>query len=305
MTGPAPFAIILGFPRSGTTLLSCLLNHHPEISCPPEPYVTMACARFIAEDQADGLAVGVLSALGFAGIAEDEVLKLLRELTLSLHRRMGDGKPVMVEKGGFNIFYLDAVERIFGRHAKFICVRRNPLDAILSMKELTDGIGIFLGELRPYLQANPSPLGAFADAWADREAALSAFIARNRETVVEYRYEDLLEKPEETLARITAFLGVAALNPGEIGAALRGKLPIGFGDWKIHQKTNIDNQSAGRWKSGLSKAQLARVLPGLAEPMLRHGYDVPRLPKTPDRATALRQFQAMTGLRRSALKAPQ
>ena len=33
---------LIGLPRSGTTLLSQLLNNHPEIDAPPEPWVMLA-----------------------------------------------------------------------------------------------------------------------------------------------------------------------------------------------------------------------------------------------------------------------
>ena len=47
---PTPsFVVLLGFPRSGTTLLSRLLDAHPEISCPPETHLLSAASRFLSE----------------------------------------------------------------------------------------------------------------------------------------------------------------------------------------------------------------------------------------------------------------
>ena len=63
--------VILGMPRSGTTLLRRLLDVHPAICCPPETNLLGAAARFLREETfAGGMAIGVLSGLSFAGIAE-------------------------------------------------------------------------------------------------------------------------------------------------------------------------------------------------------------------------------------------
>ncbi|HXE53684.1 MAG TPA: sulfotransferase, partial [Tepidisphaeraceae bacterium] len=35
-------AFILGLPRSGTTLLSVMLDRHPQVLCPPEPWIMLA-----------------------------------------------------------------------------------------------------------------------------------------------------------------------------------------------------------------------------------------------------------------------
>jgi hypothetical protein len=43
------------------------------------------------------------------------------------------------------------------------------------------------------------------------------------------------------------------------------------------------------------------VLPILAEAMTRYGYAVPYAPRPRDRITAVRQFKAMTSLKRSGL----
>src|SRR6185503_8435307 len=33
---------LLGLPRSGTTLLSAMLDRHPQVACPPEPWMMLA-----------------------------------------------------------------------------------------------------------------------------------------------------------------------------------------------------------------------------------------------------------------------
>ena len=71
--------LVVGHPRSGTTLLRRLLDAHPDIAAPPELHLFGACARFLrSERNAAGLDIGVLSGLAFAGFPDDEVLSALR-----------------------------------------------------------------------------------------------------------------------------------------------------------------------------------------------------------------------------------
>ena len=86
MTGAADRHLILGFPRSGTTLLSRLIDAHPEISSPPETFMFSSAARFLAEQSAvEGPPIGVLSGLAFAGFEPEEVMGPLRAMLFGWH----------------------------------------------------------------------------------------------------------------------------------------------------------------------------------------------------------------------------
>ena len=53
--------IILGCPRSGTTLLRRLFDAHPNIAAPGESYLLTAAARFLTgETMVDGMDDGLL-----------------------------------------------------------------------------------------------------------------------------------------------------------------------------------------------------------------------------------------------------
>jgi hypothetical protein len=145
MTGAAApegrFGLVLGFPRSGGTLLRRILDQHPEVSCPPEPWLTTACARFLEDTPSDGIPIGVRTGLGFMGIGADRVTAALRGLLLGFHAEMADGKPVWVEKSGFDVFHLDALSDLLAGHARFICMLRHPLDTIASNLDLMQRMG--------------------------------------------------------------------------------------------------------------------------------------------------------------------
>ena len=126
--------ILLGMPRSGTTLLRRLLDGHPNIAAPGETFLLRATARFLETERiADGIDYGVLGGLGAAGYAEEEVLGRLRHLAFGFLDEIaaGEGKPRWAAKTAVDSFYLDRIDRIYGAHASFVClVRHGPYRAL-------------------------------------------------------------------------------------------------------------------------------------------------------------------------------
>ena len=94
----------------------------------------------------------MLSGLALAGVPEEEVLAELRALVFRIHGRLAGGKPVRwMEKSGFDIFYLDEIERLLAGHCRFLCVVRHPLDVVASVKDLVDKAAHYMPELREHL----------------------------------------------------------------------------------------------------------------------------------------------------------
>ena len=96
---------IMGFPRSGTSLLQRLLDAHRQVYAPPEPYVFAGAARMIAESRGEGPDLGMLTGLGFAGFPPDEVIARVRRFAMSFmdEGAAAAGKPVWAEKSAFDI----------------------------------------------------------------------------------------------------------------------------------------------------------------------------------------------------------
>ena len=291
--------VVLGFPRSGTTLLARVFDAHPEVSCPPETNLLSACGRFLRESGSDGPPLGVLSGLALAGVPEADVLEELRRLVFSMHARLAGGKPVWMEKSGFDIFYLDEIERLLGGHCRFVCIVRHPLDVVLSVKDLVDRAGHYMPELRDYLLRHDGPHLAFAAAWMDRADALDAFVARNAEDCIRIRYEDVVEDPVAVLGGVAGFIGVAAPAPAQMAAALAEPGRIGLGDWKVFDRAAIDRASIGRWRQGLPRGTANRLIPLLAPYLEAHGYPVPKAPRAPGREDVLRQYGVAARMRHS------
>ena len=287
----ARFGLILGFPRSGGTLLRRILDQHPEVSCPPEPWLTTACARFLEDSPSAGIPLGVRTGLGFAGIAEDVVTAALRDLVWAMHARMAAGKPVWVEKSGMDGFHLAELRDLFAGHAKFIAMVRHPLDVIASNIDLAAQMGRYSAEMQPYLARNPLPIEALAQAWAERTEALLDFVAVQGDAARLYRFEDLLATPEATLAPLYDLLGVARQNLAAINAAVAAPSRPGLGDWKTYGLPEITAVPVGRWQKAMSRRTAAALMGRLGPVMARLGYDVLPQPRLPTRAEAIKQFE--------------
>lgn len=285
--------VILGFPRSGTTLLRRLLNAHPALCCPPETNVLNACGRFLTEhDIARGMKVGPIAGLAYSGIDEADLLGRLRDLAFGLFRDIRDraGKAIWVEKSPFDVFHLDSVERICADRCRYVCIVRHPLDVVCSTKELCDEMEVFPYELHEYVRRYPAQLEAFAHAWADTHERLLSFEAAHRAGCVRVRYEDLVADAPAELARLLDFLGQPTDTAALVGQAMKSKDVVGLGDWKTYQKPAITGGSMERWRQ-LSEPTLARLAPIVTAVAQQLGYAPIQVAASGDDEQARRQHQ--------------
>ena len=293
MTLPAHEGIIvLGQPRSGTTLLRRLLDAHSNIACPGETHLLNAVARFLHTDElAEGARMGVLDGLSFAGFPEEEVVERLREFALSFCRTQArrQGKSRWAEKTALDIFYLKEIERVFAGRVYQICVFRHGLDVACSTMELVEKNGGYLDEFHEYIKLHKQPLLAFCHAWVDLTNELMEFSDRHQQDTVVYRYEDLVAFPEETLRRIIEFVG----EPWEeelLAAALNSSQNVGFGDWKTYSKKRIESSSVNRWRD-LSPAMIHRAAEIINPTLESLGYDPLPLAGERDAEEARRRYE--------------
>ena len=270
--------VVVGSPRSGTTLVRRILDAHPNIACPPETYLLSAAARFLHQDRfAAGLRIGVLDGLEFAGFEEAEVLERLRAFVFGFLRQYAEraGKPRWAEKTAFDAFHLGPIRRLCEGHVKFVCIQRHGLDVAASLDELVTKTGGYVDELHAYVRRYPEPLEAFARAWVDTAGAvadLAEELGRGpNPSAISLRYEDLTEDPEAELRRVFEFLA-EPYDDELLGRALAGTGKLGFGDWKTYAKSAIDRSSVGRWESLPMPVQdkLARVC---NPTLVRLGYE--------------------------------
>ena len=292
--------LILGFPRSGTTLLARILGAHPEISCPPETNLFSAAGRFLTEQtRVEGPHVGVLTGLGFSGVEAEEAMAPLREMLFGFHERIAAGRPVWVEKTATDVFHLETLETFLAGHVRFICLTRNPLDVIGSNIDLATTSGAQLPELFERTQGINSPHEGIARAWIERTEALDAFAGRDPEARHVLSYEDMTGDPEATLGALFAFMGLEADVEETVARAFAEPGPVGLGDFRFDGTSGLRPPSANGWRKRLPPAAAARILPLVAPLMERHGYKVPKAPRAPDREDAMRQYRLAAEFKRN------
>ena len=302
-TEPRGF-VILGFPRSGTTLLSRLLDAHPDVSCPPETYLLSSAARFLYEQKdVEGPPVGVVSGLGFLGFGAEDVMAPLRDMVFDFYRKIAGDASVWVEKTAIDVFHLEVLEPFLAGHVRFILLTRHPLDVVGSNMDLAEVMGAQLTDIHALTKDVNSPHEGLARAWINRAEALKGFAERNAGTCLQLRYEDLLESPDATLEKLWQFMGLKA-----DAAALRReafvRVPqVGLGDYKVNATTDIQPLKKNGWRKKIPPAALSRIVPLLAPMMERLGYEVPRVPKPLAREDAVRQFTMAANLKRDMSRA--
>lgn len=298
----APGIVVLGAPRSGTTLLRRLLSAHPHIHAPPETNLLAACGRFLRETPSGhGLSIGVRSGLAFSGVGEERVLHPLRALVTGVMGELAAaaGKRRWAEKSAFDAFHLDEIEQLLGESVQYVVVYRHGLDVVASMHELANEMETQLPDLHPYVAAHLSPFLGYAHAWADLTRRLVAFEAAHPQVCVRVRYEDLVADPRATLTRLFDALGEPA-DVDEIIAVGTGRdRAPGLGDWKTYGTTSIEPGRVGRGKA-LSASTVARVAEVLAPALALVGYAPIDVPRRRTEADARRQYQIQAQVARLA-----
>jgi hypothetical protein len=292
--------LLLGFPRSGTTLLSRLLNGHPDISCPPETYSFAAGARFLAEQtEVEGPPIGILTALGLLDFTYEDTVGPLRKMLFEIQDKIAGDHRVWVEKTGANVFHIEKLEPLLTGHTRFIYLVRNPLDVVASNMDLAATMGAQLSDIFAMTRGQSSPHEGLLAAWIDRTNAMDAFAERHNEDCYSLRYEDLVSAPEQALQKIMDFMALDCDPVNQIKTAFSQEAAIGLGDFRIDETTEIRPLEKNIWRKRLPRNAASRMIPMAAGLMERHGYTVPKAIRAPDRDVAIKQFKMAVELKRS------
>lgn len=257
--GMADPVFIVGFPRSGTTLLNQLLNGHPDLHVMEETPVLAVLERRLADMQ-------IAYPTGLAGLTNAQVgaLRLQYFDFVRLAHPDWNGKKRLVDKLPLNIGRLPLAARLFPR-AHVVLALRHPYDACLS-----GFMQLFTGN---------DAMANFADL---RSAALMydrVFTLWEKVSAamllpwMPLKYEDLINDPEDRMRALIGFLGLSwttALLDHTSTVAQRRRI-----NTPSYQQVArpLHRESLGRW------IHYARHFEPL-EPLLRRhleawGYDAP------------------------------
>ena len=244
---------LVGFPRSGTTLLENVLAGHPEVATLEEQETLIDSLRLYMRDPAG------LDRLAAAGPDE------LAQARAAYWRRVADagvevrGK-VFVDKHPFNTLKLPLILRLFPG-AKVLVARRDPRDVVLSC-------------LRRRFRMSPSTyalltLEGTAHLY-DAAMRLAGWLESNLPAKAHVvRHEALIEDFDAEVGAVCDFLGLEwteamrdfARRPGERDVATPSSAQLARG---------LSKEGVGVWRR--YAGQLALVMPVLQPWVQRFGY---------------------------------
>jgi len=184
-------AFLVGFPRSGTTLLDRMLSAHPDIEVLEEK----SLFSILHQDWSEP---GTLEALADVTDAQIADAREIYRREMSRHRRQPQ-RFLVIDKLPLNLAYLFLIHRLFPQ-APVIFLQRHPLDVCISCYfqtfELEASMAYFLD-----IQDTAQYYNAVMQV-----AALSIDQVRN--PLHQLRYEDLVAVPKDQLKALLNFLAL-------------------------------------------------------------------------------------------------
>ncbi len=248
---------IVGFPRSGTTLLEQVLDAHPLLqSMDEQPFMMQACAA---------LYEGPLSYPNELGKLNGSALDEIRARYWASVRRKIDLSPAkrLVDKGPLNMTVLPLIRRLFPR-ACIVLTIRHPCDVLLScylQQFRSTDLAMHCRDLPTLARAYDSVFGY----WYAQSLLL-------RPSSYELFYEKLTADFPAQVRQLADFLQLpwheAMLSPGEHARAK------GFISTPSYSQVTepVTTRSVGRWKH--YQRYFEPVLPVLMPWIERWGYGI-------------------------------
>lgn len=246
---------VVGFPRSGTTLLEQMLAAHPDFASADEQPMVQRMLERLREQGAD-----YPSALD--GLAPEQCETLREAYWLEAAKTVELPAGIrLVDKHPLNFLALPLIRKVFPNAPLIFCVR-HPCDSILSsyMQNFRD----------PRLAAECTSIPRLADLYRRLAQRWINDSKLYPSEILVSRHEDLVTDPEQQLRRIGEFLGIDdTAGMLDFSAHARARGFIGTPSYaQVVQGLNADTM--GRWER--YRAWLEPSLPTLAPIMDHWGY---------------------------------
>ena len=284
--------LLVGAPRSGTSLLRAMLSRHPRIALCDESYFHYWIAS-------RGRLFGDLAEAANRERAVDRYLELRRIQRLGLdlpalrrhliERSTGEaslflelmkfcaaavGKVRFGDKTPHHALVARELLQWFPR-ARLVHLVRDPRDVVESLRRMPWSSGSLVADAR---------------LWRD---CVDGVARCDRNAVLEIRFEDLVERPEAELRRVCEFVGepfdAAMVAPGPPARSDRW--------WFDRALGPLEPERVGRWRAGLSHGEVALVEWIAGERLARHGYTA-----TEPAAGATLKLRGLSGAAVAALR---
>jgi tetratricopeptide (TPR) repeat protein len=241
--GPKSHVFLLGFPRSGGTLLGRALASHPDVEVLEERETLIDAQRVFQMQPSD-----------MARLAKAREAELAPLRAAYWDRIRGEGvEPagkVFVDKHPLHTFHLPLILKLFP-DAKILFARRDPRDVVLSCYSRR----FAMSRATYQLLTLPGAAGYY-DAAMRLAQRLEPAMAPRTQVV---RHEALAADFGKAVGEVCGFLGLSWPDPA---VATPGDLQLSHG---------LGAEGVGAWRR--YRDQLAPVLPALAPWAAEYGYD--------------------------------
>jgi hypothetical protein len=278
MAGDRP-VIVVGCPRSGTTMLQLMLHAHPRMAIPPETRFVLAAYRdrrkfgdLRREERRRALARWIVdrrqSRFRDLGLDAEDVVERIAAGAPTLGSALGTifqayaarfDKPRWGDKRPAYLQNLDVVLRLFP-DAQIVNIVRDGRDCVASLKEMAW-----------HRQDIYATVAAWARAVDDGRRAARWLPATRYHQM---RYEDLVADPHTHLARLCAFLGEvyhpAMADPSRVA-------PVAVPAHKTwHQRTRsaVTTQRVSSWRERLTPDEVALCEAAFGNRLVECGYEL-------------------------------
>ena len=182
---------LIGFPRSGTTLLDTILRSHSKIEVIEEEPMVLKMVNAIEKNKFNYLENITASKIN--------ILQKKYENELSIHVKNIDKSKLYIDKLPLNIINVGEILRIFP-NSKFIFVLRHPMDCVLSCYmqdfKLNDAMNNFID------------LNDSAKLYKETMELWDQYTSILKVNYISIKYEDLVADLEKNIKAITEFLNL-------------------------------------------------------------------------------------------------
>jgi hypothetical protein len=248
---PAKLCFLLGLPRSGTTLLAHLLQLHPDLLAPPEPWLMLALEAFGRVDRdhpADALLVEEATDVFLNYLDRREIVRVLADTVYERYLSKAE-KRCFIDKTPRYWMSLDFIDQLYPEAPQIILLR-NPYAIAASLKS-TWRVSLDWDYCPPRHAAH------FADRTLGTHA-LTARVGRPQTHVV--RYEELVASP---LAQTRQLISALGYDPDKLATTTSDNFEYRrhshFGDANIIGRPAPDTASIDLWKTTLTRKEMQTV----------------------------------------------
>ncbi|MEP4891146.1 MAG: sulfotransferase [Aliiglaciecola sp.] len=240
---------VIGAPRSGTTLIQSILSSNELITSFDEEtgffmYRDLFSKKY--EDIDDEVMKNIIS--------NSKDMVSLFDLLSNQKRKQHTKSQYFLEKTPQHVLYLPKLVELFP-NSKFINVYRDVRDSSISASKFK---GIEQGK----------DIKKFVLYWRKCINARSSVVSN---AIIDVKYEDFVQNPENTLKEIMVFLDIE-YDSRQLDPTLFSKNSRAGTEGFKKLSSKIDNKSVGKWKSELSDDDLHLINRYANKQLKRLGY---------------------------------